>query len=151
MTLTRIVRALVALALASSLIGCSNAYTSTVVRSDGSTMEALPSCLTTDASGTTSLRGTNLGDGVPVSDVEAIRSHAGVEVLVAGTVAVLAGTGLIVWYVADNPNSKTAWRVALGGATAGIGLVNAIVGAALWNRSAGALSRDCHPRAGIPR
>ncbi|RVU48529.1 hypothetical protein EA187_03595 [Lujinxingia sediminis] len=131
--------------------GCGGAFTSTIVRTDGATLETVPSCVTLGADGMRMLRGTGLGDGIAASNVETIRSHAGMESVGIGTTAVVLGTALMIWFASDQPRSGTTWRLATGGALAGLGLINAIVGGVMWSRSASALSSLCHPRATIPR
>ncbi|TXD39760.1 hypothetical protein FRC96_05670 [Lujinxingia vulgaris] len=67
--------------------GCGGAFTSTIVRTDGATLEAVPGCVTPGADGMRMLRGTGLGDGIAASNVETIRSHAGMEGEVEGLVS----------------------------------------------------------------
>jgi hypothetical protein len=131
--------------------GCGNAFTSTIVRTSGDPIEAMPRCFTPAADGGQILRGDGLGDGIAASNVDEIRSHAGVESFVIGSAAVLIGSAMIGWYLADDPRSETTWRVATGGATAGIGLISVIVGSLFWSQSANALSTRCSPRGSIPR
>lgn len=131
-------------------LGCGTAYTSTLVRLDGSTIEAVPNCVMSAEDGTLLLRGHDLGDGIPVGTVATIRSHAGVESFVIGTTAVAIAAALMIWYAVDEPRTETTWRVATGGVVSGLGLLNAITGGILWSQSASALSSRCHPRARIP-
>lgn len=141
--------AVLALVVLSS--GCGTAFTSTLVRNDGSTVQTYPTCFTTTDFGDKMLRGTGLGQGIPANDVQEIRSHAGVESAIFGSTAVIVGSALIVWYLTDEQETQETWMVASGGAIAGLGLINAIIGGFMWSNSASALSTPCHPRARVPR
>lgn len=137
----RLQASLLSLVLVFASIGCGGWYSTNIARTDGTRIESIPRCVRDGA-----LIVDSMDEGIPTSDIERLRSHAGIEPMIAGGLVMAAGAALLLWWATDVEQGANDARLPIGAVTSSLGLIKFGVGLAFTIISTGSLNRTCSPR-----